>query len=84
MDPVLARVAVSGRRLGWEAVRRRHNVAADAAATAGCTEAARRAAMGDLREVSGSSVLTSDSTFCFGDSAAYERLWQDGFVIYGA
>ena len=31
MDPVLTRVAGTGLRLGWEAVRRRHNVAADAA-----------------------------------------------------
>ena len=84
MGPVLTCVAGTGLRLGWEAVRRRHNVAAAAAATVGCIEATLRGARGDLGEVSGSSVLTTDSTLLFGDSAAYERLWQDGLVSYVA
>ena len=50
MDPSLARLAGAGLRPRWEAVRRRHNKAADEAATAGCREAARRAAAGELSE----------------------------------
>ena len=55
LDPGLRAAACTGRAAGWAAVRRCFNQSADAAATAGCREAAAAAAAGDpaprLREV---------------------------------
>ena len=49
LDPALNRAASAGRAPAWMAVRRRYNVGADEAATAGCDAAATAVAAGAMQ-----------------------------------